>query len=109
MSNFLDKDCHILDMHSEWVGDSEMRVRVRHFGKKNRIMVDVTELAPHHTSKIRAAKVATSAARKVGVPNVDFVTVSDFETVRVSYRIHSDNTKVRTKVRSMTFAFDGIE
>lgn len=108
MSNFLDKDCNILSLHSEWVDDSEMRIRVRHFGKKNRIMVDVTELSPKHTSKQRALKVARDAARKVGVPSVDCIPVSDFEFVRKSCKLDENFTPTRTTVRQMTFAFDGI-
>lgn len=107
MSHFLDKECNIIDLNSQWVGDNLIRTRVRHFGKKNKIMVDVTEIAPHHTSKNRALKAAKEAARRVGCTSVDCLHVSDNEIVRSSRNIHTDEP-VRTKVRTMTFAFDGI-
>lgn len=107
MSKFLHKDVNILDMHSQWVGDSLIRTVARHFGKKNRIMVDVTEIAPKHTSKERAAKAAKEAARRAGCLSVDCITVSDMEIIRKSQRLESDET-VRTKIRTSTFAFDGL-
>jgi hypothetical protein len=107
MSNFLQKDCNVLDMHSQWVGDSLIRTVVRHFGKRNKVMIDVTEFAPRHTSKQRAVRVARDAARRVGCTSVDCVNVSDIEIVRSSRNIHTDGP-TNTKVRTMTFAFDGI-
>lgn len=107
MSNFLHKDCNILDMRSEWVGENLIRTVTRHFGKKNRVMVDVTEIAPHHTSKRRALIAATNAARRVGCTSVDCIHVSDMEIVRSSVKINTEEP-VRTKIRTMTFAFDGI-
>ena len=108
MSNFLHKDCNILDMHSQWVGDSLIRTVVRHFGKKNKIMVDVMEFSPKATSKQRALKAAREAARRAGCASVDCMNVSDHETVREYRDLHTDQP-VRTRVRSTTFAFDGIE
>lgn len=105
MSRF--KDCNILDMNSQWVGDSLIRTVVRHFGKKNRIMVDVTEIAPKYTSKSRALKAARDAARRSGCLSVDCISVSDMEIIRQSQRLDSDEP-VRTKVRYSSFAFDGI-
>lgn len=107
MSNFLLKDCNILLLHSEWAGENLIRVRVRHFGKRNKVMVDVWEIAPKHTSAARALKAARAAARKVGCISVDCLHVSDQEIVRVSQKLDSDEV-VRTKIRTMTFAFDGI-
>lgn len=108
MSNFLQKDCNILDMKSQWVGDSLIRTVTRHFGKKNKIMVDVTEFSPGRTSKQRALKAAQEAARRVGCQSVDCSNVCDQEIVRSSRDLHTDEP-VKTKVRSMTFAFGGVE
>lgn len=107
MSKFLQKDCNILDMRSEWVGNSLIRTVVRHFGKKNRVMIDVQEYAPQHTSKQRALKAARDAARRAGCLSVDCITVSDMEIIRKSQRLDSDEP-VRTKVRHTSFAFDGL-
>lgn len=107
MMQRLPKDCNIIDMNSQWVGDSLIRTVVRHFGKKNRIMVDVQEIAPQHTSRQRAIKAARDAARRAGCLSVDCISVSDMEIVRQSLRLDSDEP-VRTKVRSSTFAFDGL-
>lgn len=107
MSKFLDKDANILDLRSEWIGSSELRIRTRHFGKKNRIMIDVTELSPKYTSRQRATKVARDAARRVGA-SADYIIVAEYETFRLSQRLDSEQV-FRTRVRNTTFAFDGIE
>ena len=107
MSKFLEKDCNIIGLHSEWIGGSELRVRTRHFGKKNRIMIDVQELSPKETSRQRATKVARDAARRVGA-SADYIVIAEYETLRLSQRLDSDKV-YRTKVRNTTFAFDGIE
>ena len=108
MSNFLDKDCNIIDLSSQWVGENLIRTRVRHFGKKNKIMVDVTEIAPRHTSRERALKAAREAARRAGCVSVDCIHVAENEIIRSSFKIDTDEP-VRTKIRTTTFAFDGIE
>lgn len=107
MSKFLFKDANILDMRSQWEGDSLIRTVTRHFGKPNKIMVDVMEISPKSTSKQRALKAARDAARRVGCLSVDCCNVCDHEIVRNSQRLDSDEP-VRTRVRSMTFAFDGL-
>lgn len=107
MSNFLTKSSNIIDVHSQWIGDSLIRTTVRHFGKRNKIMVDVQEISPRHTSKQRATKAAVDAARRVGCTSVDYCNVSDTECIRESRDLHTDKP-VRTRVRSMTFAFNGL-
>lgn len=108
MSNFLLKDANIIEMRSEWMGDSLMRVIVRHFGKKNRIMIDVQEFTPKRTSKARALKIAVDAARRAGCSSVDCITVSDMEFFRKSKKLDTDED-VKTSIRYTTFAFDGID
>lgn len=108
MSNFLYKDSHIIDLNSQWVGDSLVRTVTRHFGKKNKIMVDVTEISRGRTSKKRAMDAARQAARRVGCTSVDCSNVRDSEIVRESMDIRTDEP-TRTNIRTMTFAFDGIE
>lgn len=107
MSNFLNKQSYIIDLHSQWVGDSLIRTVTRHFGKKNKIMVDVTEFSPQHTSKERAQRAAKDAARRVGCLSVDCCNVRDDEIIRQSYDLHT-NKPVNTKIRTTTFAFDGL-
>jgi hypothetical protein len=101
------KDSNIIDMESHWVGDSLIRTVVKHFGRSNKVIVNVTEFAPRYTSKQRAVKEARDAARRVGCTSVDFVNVSDMEIVRASRNIHTDEP-TSTRIRTMTFAFDGI-
>lgn len=105
----MSKAGNIIDMRSQWVGDhSLIRTVTRHVGKRNRIIVDVTEISSRSTSRLRAKKAATDAARLAGCPTVDCVNLSDNEIVRDSRNIHTDKP-CRTKIRTMTFAFDGID
>lgn len=108
MSNYLTKNANILDMQSQWVGDSLIRTVTRHFGKKNKIVVDVTEISPQHTSKQRARQAAINAARRVGCSSVNYIQLNDQIITRKSRNLHTDEP-VGTRVRSMTFAFDGVE
>lgn len=98
----------IIDMKSQWVEDSLIRTVTRHYGHRNRIVVDVTEYAPQQTSKRRVLKVASEAARRVGCSSVDCITLSDEETTRNSFKINT-NEPVSTKIRNTTFVFDGGE
>lgn len=107
MNYRMTKQSGILDIYSQWVGESLIRTTVRQLGKKNKIVVDVQEIAPRHTSKQRAAKAAMDAARRVGCMSVDYSNVSDTETIRKSHRLDTDEL-VRTKVRTMTFVFNGL-
>lgn len=70
-------------------------------------MVDVTKL---HV--VRQAKRAINAGVKllagIGCISVDCSNVSDSEIVRESMDIRTDEP-TRTNIRTMTFAFDGIE
>lgn len=107
MSKFLFKDANILDMRSQWEGDSLIRTVTRHFGKKNKVIVDVMEISSKSTSKQRGLKAARDAARRVGCISVDCCNVCDYEIVRNSRDIRTDKP-THTKIRSMTFAFDGL-
>lgn len=105
MKNNLYKKSLIIDMKSQWVGESLVRVVTRKVGNRDKILVDVTEHAPETTSRKTAQRLAMEAARRVGCGSVDSVTLSDQEIVRRSFKINTDEP-VSTKVRTMTFAFD---
>lgn len=98
---------NIIDMQSQWTGTSLIRTVTRHVGNRNKIMVDVMEISEKSTSKLRALKAATDAARRVGCVSVDCCNVRDQEIVRESRNVHTDRL-TKTRVRSMTFAFDGL-
>lgn len=104
----MNKNHRVIDMHSQWVGKSLIRTVTSKYGKKNKIVVEVTEISEVATSKLRALKAATEAARRVGCTSVDCNNLSDQEIVRESRNLHTDKL-CRTRIRSMTFAFDGIE
>ena len=104
----MNRNAKVIDMHSQWIGESLIRTVTRHVGKKNKIVVDVTEFTPHATSKRRAYIVASEAARRVGCSSIDAVSLSDTETVRESHDLHT-NEPTRTNVRTVSFAFDGVE
>lgn len=98
----------IFELHSEWVNGSLIRTITRQVGKKNKILVDVIEVSEKSTSKQRALNAAIAAARRVGCVSVDCTKISDNEIVRNSFDLHTDRP-VKTKVRSITFAFSGVE
>lgn len=104
----MNKNHNVIDMHSQWVGKSLIRTVTSRYGRKNKIVVEVTEISSSSTSKLRAFKAATEAARRVGCTSVDCNNLSDYEIVRESRNIHTDKP-CRTKIRSMTFAFDNVE
>ena len=106
MTTIRNRNGEIIDLRSQWVGDSLIRTVTRQFGKRNKIMIDVMEYAPQHTSKKRALKAARDAARRVGCVSVDCTSVADNEIVRQAKRLNGE--QVITKIRSTTFAFDGI-
>ena len=93
MSKFLQKNANIIDMKSQWVGDSLIRTVTRHFGNRNKIMVDVTEISSSSTSKLRAKKAATEAARRVGCLSVDCCNLRDDETIREYRDLYTDRLK----------------
>lgn len=105
----LHKGGTVLALNSEWMGDSLIRTVTRQFGNSSsKILVDVTEISAKSTSKQRALKAAIAAARRVGCSSVDCVKISDNEIIRNSFDLQTNNP-VRTKVRSITFAFSGVE
>ena len=73
---------HLLELHSEWRGVSEFRVRVRKLkdtGKMKRIVVDVTELTYGAMADNRTAiRLARSRVRKFGINSVDSSTLCDY-------------------------------
>lgn len=104
MANFLDKDQNLLTLHSEFVGDSWVRVRVRNYGKdSNKILVDVTEYTCHRTSMARALRIARQEARKVNVSSMDCSLIRDDEIDRKATK--PDGTKVAIHIRQTCFAF----
>ena len=98
-------ECHLIALHSEWIGTSYMRVRTRSVGKKNKIVVDVWEMVTdgHRTSKARARKVAREAALKARADTTDYCVLLDFETDRKASRFTGE--QVLVKIRQTSFAF----
>lgn len=106
MAAIRNRNGEIIDLRSQWVGDSLIRTVTRQFGKRNKILIDVMEYAPRHTSKKRALSAAREAARRVGCVSVDCTSVSDNEIVRQAKRLNGE--QATTKIRSTTFAFGGV-
>ena|ERR1700759_121934 len=100
-----DNDSQLVALHSEWIGDSYMRVRTRRVAKLDKLIVDVWEMTQegHRTSKARARKVAREAAQKAGSPSIDYCVLLDFETDRKASRFTGE--LVIVKIRQTSFAF----
>ena len=105
MKSFLDRDSNLLANSVEFVGNSHFNVRVRNYGKgSTKILIDVTEIACHRTSKARAIKIACRQARNVGAVDMDFSTIRDDE---IDKKVTMwDGTKTVVHVRQTCFAFD---
>lgn len=105
MNSFLDRDQNLLALHSEFVQDSFVLVKVRNYGKGSiKTLVDITEFTRHRTSKARARKIACEQARKVGVVSMDYSVIRDDEIDRKVAMIGGTQTVVH--VRQSCFAFD---
>ena len=107
MTHMADKESKLISLHSEWIGDSQMRVRVRYIGRKRTIVVDVWEFcdACHRTSMTRARTVARKASRANGA-SVDGVLLMDYETERKATRF--DGTLVQVRIRQTSFSFTAV-
>src|ERR1700751_1510693 len=96
----------IISMASQFIGDSQFQVVVRFHGRRNKIMVDVTEITCHRTSKARAFRVARQHAEKVGIASADSSIISDVQSERKATRL--DDTPVAVQIRRICLAFAGV-
>ena len=92
----------VVDMRSEWIGDSLMRAIVRRH--ENKFVIEVMELTEARTSKQRAVDFARTMARKQPeIPTERGFLLSDVSVDRKGERL--DGTKVLTHVRNSSFLF----
>lgn len=92
----------IIDLRSEWIGDSLMRATVRQY--ENRFVVEVMELTEKRTSKKRAADFALQVAQsQEGTLSAKHFLLNDAEIDRKGERL--DGSKVLTRVRNTNFLF----
>jgi hypothetical protein len=105
VKHIADQESKLISLHSEWIGESQMRIRVRYIGKARKLLVDVWELcdARHRTSMTRARTVARAAARLNGAQSMDMSLLLDFETNRKATRF--DGTVALVRIRQTSFAF----
>ena len=105
MKHIADQESKLISLHSEWIGESQMRIRVRYIGKARKLLVDVWEFCDsrHRTSMTRARTVARAAARLNGAQSMDMSLLLDFETNRKATRF--DGTVALVRIRQTSFAF----
>lgn len=100
----------LIGLNSEWVDQSEMRVRTRRItqesGTLERIMVDVIEMTEGDTSLIRSLDIARKYAALNGASDAGVFQVCDLQTDRKVIRLNDDRTDVH--VRMVCWAF-GME
>jgi hypothetical protein len=95
----------LIGLHSEWVGQSQMRVRIRRIdGPHSKLLVDVTELTSDRTSKRRSLDTAKKYAQLNGASK-SFTELCDFQTDRKAIRLNGDEQKP-THVRLVTWSFE---
>jgi hypothetical protein len=104
MTSFLDRDQNLLRLHSEFVGDSQLRVRVRNYGRgSKKILVDVMELTYHRTSMARARKIACAQASMFDISSFGSLIRDNEIDKKVTMW---DGTKTVVRVRQTCFAFE---
>jgi hypothetical protein len=107
MGNFIDRDDREIGFHSEFVGDSYLRARVRNYGRGSaKILIDVTELTGHRTSKARAVAMACKYAMQYGVVSMDYSMILDYQIDRKATQL--DGSKTVVHIRSTCFAFAAV-
>lgn len=99
----------LIGLHSEWVGQSQMRCRVRKVdGPKPRILVDVQELSPNEiTHKSAALGIARTLAVFNGA-HCDATELCDLQSDRKAIRL-KDNEQIVTRARQFCWAFGVIQ
>lgn len=96
----------LLDLNSEWVDTSQVRIRVRAIGENDKVMVDLFELTPEEGTHVRREKlnaIAIQYAKRHGVSSHDFVLLRDTALDRKTMRIEGD--MVTTFVRERSYMF----
>jgi len=95
------------DTKTVWINQSEMVVRTRRYGK-NRLVVDITEIAPRFTSSNRSRRIANQHARKAGLKLSSATKLFDFETTS-SYHVLSDyDLTLPVHVRQTSYSFGSV-
>ena len=95
----------LIGLHSTWVGQSQMRVRVRRIdGTHSKLLVDVTELTSGRTSKRRSLETAKKYAQLNGAGKA-YSELCDFSTDRKAIRLNEDAPSL-THVRLVTWSFE---
>jgi hypothetical protein len=103
-NNAVPEDDNLLGLHSEWVGDSQMRLRVRKLGKTDKVIVDVTELSHKRICRPGTAlRVARNFVRQFGVVSVDATMLRDTRHDKQATTL--DGKKVLVKIRQSSFVF----
>jgi hypothetical protein len=96
----------LIGLHSEWVGRSQMRCRLRRLnGTHPKLLIDVTELSPDiETHKTEALNVARKLAILNGAASTDAIELFDFQSDHKAVRL-KDQVEVTHRQRSTCWAF----
>jgi hypothetical protein len=95
-------------MFSKWVGDSQVRVRVRKIGDGEKIIVDLQELSPSPIELTRQVlnKIAINAVIHRGVSSTDYTLIHHYSTERKAMRI--DGSWTVTNITEKSYVFNGV-
>jgi len=102
----------LISLTSRWVGESQVRIRVRHINSKGKlkiVMVDLFELSPegHEVERTVLNHLAIEAAMVNGAGSHDFCVIRDYLTFRKANRL--DGTVTYTNIREKSFVFRSAE
>lgn len=97
-----------ISLFSKLVEKSQVSVRVRRIGNRDRIIVDLFVISPegHEVLRPKLNKIAINAAIVNGAVNADFLVIHDYLTQRRSYKL--DGTACNTNVREKSYVFHGV-
>lgn len=92
-------------LFSRWVGDSQVRIRVRKIPETNKVIVDLFVLSPEHSEPRREEinSIAIKAAISNGATSTDFCVLRDYLTARKFHTL--EGTEKITQIREKSYAF----
>jgi hypothetical protein len=97
-----------LDIWSKWVDQSQVHVRIRKIGRREKLVVDLFEFSPEGVEipREKLNQIATNGALHFGATSSDFCVIRDYLTNRKATR--GDGSIVGLNIRQKSYVFQGF-